>query len=322
MLIMPTFDSQTPKRNGSAVYTIGVGRTKPQEFYELLSALHIDHIFDVRSTVQQGVPAYLRPSNFAGLVAKNGATYHDETKSLGQRPNYQLFALTDEFAGSMQPIVEIGKRSNILIVCAETDYRKCHRKFIASFLSRNGLAVHHIGKSLPTDFQSSLEENMVERPLARRMFTIGFTQKSMREFAELLRTAKIRRLVDIRLRPVSQYSGFAKRDDLEFLLELMGIQYVHTLDLAPTSPMLDGYRSDHNWGKYEHDFVGLLRRRKPDELLDQLLTPGLNVAFLCTEDTPERCHRRLVAEYARRLLPDLEVIHLTSKGSFGDEKLT
>ena len=319
---MTTFDFQAPKRNGYAVYTVGVRRTKPQEFYKLLSALHINHIFDVRSADQQGVPVYLRPPSFTGLAAKNGATYHDETKTLGFRPNYQLYALTDEFAESMQPIVEIGKRTNILIVCTETDYRKCHRNFVASFLSRNGLAVHHLGRSLPTDFQSTLEESMVERPQARRMFTIGFTQKSMREFAELLRTAKIRRLVDIRLRPVSQYSGFAKKDDLEFLLELMGIQYVHSYDLAPTPPMLEGYRSDHDWGKYERDFVTLLRRRKPDSLLDQLLTPGLNVAFLCTEDTPEHFHRRLVAEYARQLLPDLEVIHLTSKGSFSDKKLT
>src|SRR5207249_3673173 len=114
-------------------------------------ALQVDHIFDVRSANQQGVPAYLRPPNFSGLAAKSGATYHDETKTLGLRPNYQLFALTDEFAASMQPIVEISKRTNILIVCSETDYRKCHRKFIASFLSRNGLAVHHLGRGLPTD---------------------------------------------------------------------------------------------------------------------------------------------------------------------------
>src|SRR3989442_11883174 len=254
---MTTFDLQAPKRNGYAVYTVGVRRTKPQEFYKLLSALHINHIFDVRSADQQGVPVYLRRPSITGLAAKNGATYHDETKTLGFRPNYQLYALTDEFAESMQPIVEIGKRTNILIVCTETDYRKCHRKFVASFLSRNGLAVHHLGRSLPTDFQSTLEESMVERPQARRMFTIGFTQKSMREFAELLRSAKISRLVDIRLRPVSQYSGFAKKDDLEFLLEMLGIQYIHSKDLAPTDEMLDNYRSNSNWGNYQRQFVTL-----------------------------------------------------------------
>jgi uncharacterized protein (DUF488 family) len=157
---------------------------------------------------------------------------------------------------------------------------------------------------------------MKEHPLARRMFTIGFTRKSMREFAEFLRDARIKRLVDIRLRPISQYSGFARKDDLEFLLELMGIEYIHSLELAPTSSLLDGYRSDNDWTKYERAFWSLLRERRPDALLAQLLTPGLNVAFLCTEDTPERCHRRLVSEYAKGIFPDLEVVHLTSTESY------
>jgi uncharacterized protein (DUF488 family) len=153
------------------------------------------------------------------------------------------------------------------------------------------------------------------------MFTIGFTKKSMREFAELLRDAKIKRVVDIRLRPVSLYSGYARKDDLEFLLELMGIEYVHALELAPTPPMLDDYRSDTDWGKYEQAFRRLLAERKPTGLLEQLLTPGLNVAFLCTEDTPERCHRRLVAEYAKKFFPDLEIVHLTSVGTFQADAL-
>jgi uncharacterized protein (DUF488 family) len=143
----------------------------------------------------------------------------------------------------------------------------------------------------------------------------------MREFAELLRDARIKRVVDIRLRPVSQFSGYARKDDLEFLLELMGIEYVHALDLAPTSSMLDGYRSDSDWTRYEHAFRNLLNERKPDVLLEQLVAPGLNVAFLCTEDTPERCHRRLVAEYAKRVFPDLEIIHLTSVGIFQEGAL-
>jgi len=66
----------------------------------------------------------------------------------------------------------------------------------------------------------------------------------------------------------------------------------------------------------QREFRLLLSERKPDELLARLLVPGMNVAFLCTEDEPDRCHRRLVAEYARALYPDLRLVHLTSRGSF------
>jgi len=301
---------------------VGIFRTKPNDFKTLLARFHIEHVFDVRGDLQQRVPADLRPPNLAKIVSKFGAIYHDETKALGYRSNYQLFALTGEFMHAVQPMVDAAKRSNILIVCAEADYRKCHRKLVASFLSRNGFRVRHIGKDLPTSLQPTLETSVNEQPLRHRVFTIGFTKKSMREFAGLLRDARIERVVDIRLRPISQYSGFARRDDLEFLLELMGIEYVHALDLAPTPPMLDGYRTDSDWASYEREFRRLLNERKPDALLRQLLPVGINVVLLCTEDTPERCHRRLVSDYAKRIMPDLEIIHLTSRGTFEEGSLS
>ena len=48
--------------------------------------------------------------------------------------------------------------------------------------------------------------------------TIGFTKKSAGEFFGLLRSAKIGRLVDVRLNNVSQLAGFTKRDDLAFFV--------------------------------------------------------------------------------------------------------
>jgi uncharacterized protein (DUF488 family) len=288
----------------------------PEELGKLLAELHVAHVFDVRSATRQRVPIDFNPSNLSKLVSKFGADYYDESNALGDRPNYPLFTLSQDYRSSLQPVVEAAKDKNILVVCTENDYRKCHRRLIGSSLSRDGFLVRHLGRGLTLSFQSTLENIMHDHPLARRMFTIGFTRKSMREFAEFLRDARIKRVVDIRLRPVSQYSGFARKDDLEFLLELMKIEYIHTLELAPTNSMLDGYRSDNDWSKYERDFRTLLDERHPNALLEKLLTPGLNVAFLCTEDTPDRCHRRLVSEYAKKMFADLEIVHLTSGGSF------
>jgi uncharacterized protein (DUF488 family) len=299
-----------------AVYTAGIARIQPQELYRLISDLKIKEVFDVRSIPRQRVPKDLRPAKIASLVSKAGATYHDETVTLGDRPDFELFALTPDFTESADRIRGFAGKTNILLVCAETDYRKCHRKIIASYLSRKGLLIRHLGKDLSTIFQPTLAASTFKHPLEPIMFTIGFTRKSMREFLGIMRDAKINRVVDIRLRPVSQYSGFARKEDLEFLLELIGIEYVHRVELAPTPELLDNYRIDDDWGKYERGFVNLLRERKPDAVLQQLLAPGMNVAFLCTEDSPERCHRRLVSEYARAIFPNLRVIHLTSHGTF------
>ncbi len=52
-----------------------------------------------------------------------------------------------------------------------------------------------------------------------KLYTIGFTQKRAEEFFELLRQNGIQRLVDIRLRPGGQLSGFAKQEDLPYFLK-------------------------------------------------------------------------------------------------------
>lgn len=46
------------------------------------------------------------------------------------------------------------------------------------------------------------------------IYSIGFTQKSAAQFFGTLKTAGIRRLMDVRLNNSSQLSGFAKNTDL------------------------------------------------------------------------------------------------------------
>ena len=77
------------------------------------------------------------------------------------------------------------------------------------------------------------------------IYTIGFTQKSLRRFVGLLQKARVDLLVDIRLRPDSQLSGYAKREDLTFVLDLFGIGYLNQPLLAPTPVLHDDYRPPH-----------------------------------------------------------------------------
>src|SRR5690349_15480295 len=87
-----------------------------------------------------------------------------------------------------------------------------------------------------------------------QLYTIGFTQKSLRQFADLLRGAGVDGVVDIRLNNTSQLAGYAKRDDLAYILELIGIGYVEEKRLAPTADILDRYHRDHDWPAYERAF--------------------------------------------------------------------
>ena len=151
---------------------------------------------------------------------------------------------------------------------------------------------------------------MTDATPAVRLFTIGFTKKTAREFFTRLREAHVRRVMDIRLNNASQLAGFTKKDDLAFFLqEIGGIDYVHRPDLAPTGEILAGYKKKAiGWPEYEMRFNALLAERH----IETLVSPQeMDLAcLLCSEPTPAKCHRRLVAEYLRRAWPGVVVTHL------------
>ena len=143
-----------------------------------------------------------------------------------------------------------------------------------------------------------------------RVYTIGFTKKSAESFFDLLQDSGAKRLIDIRVNNISQLAGFAKRDDLAyFLRHICRMDYEHMPDLAPTQEMLKAYRDGQvNWDEYERRFLALMAERGVENLpIKELMT---DACLLCSEETPDQCHRRLVAEYLQRQWGDVEIIHL------------
>ena len=144
-----------------------------------------------------------------------------------------------------------------------------------------------------------------------KIYTIGFTKKSAKQFFELLKNNGVECLVDIRLHPDGQLSGFSKKDDLTyFLKELNQCDYRHMPILAPADDILKEYRSDKDWGKYELAFEALMDERAIPSVLDQTLFEEKSCCLLCSEDTPYKCHRRLVAERLQKFWKDVQIIHL------------
>jgi len=143
-----------------------------------------------------------------------------------------------------------------------------------------------------------------------KVFTIGFTKKSAREFFTLLAASGAKRLVDVRLNNSSQLAGFSKRDDLEYFLgAICQMDYLHLPELAPTQEILDAYKNKQmDWPAYEQAFLQLLRERRVEERIAREVLDGS--VLLCSEPKPEKCHRRLVAEYFQRAWGNLDIEHL------------
>jgi uncharacterized protein (DUF488 family) len=143
------------------------------------------------------------------------------------------------------------------------------------------------------------------------VYTIGFTKKTAEQFFGLLKKAGIKRLLDVRLKNVSQLAGFAKREDLAFFLrEICGADYVHDPSLAPTQEMLDDYKKrKESWEHYESQFRSLMTQRRIEERLDRSIF-AIPTVLLCSEATAEHCHRRLVLEYLAEKWGNIRIIHL------------
>jgi uncharacterized protein (DUF488 family) len=144
-----------------------------------------------------------------------------------------------------------------------------------------------------------------------KLYTVGFTKKSAERFFDLLSENGIGRLIDIRLNPHGQLSGFSKQEDLAYFLDrLIACDYRHLPVLAPTNEILTDYRKDHKWDRYVQRFEALMDERDVPAALDKAVLTETPSCLLCSEATPERCHRRLVAERLTRSWPELEVVHL------------
>jgi uncharacterized protein (DUF488 family) len=143
-----------------------------------------------------------------------------------------------------------------------------------------------------------------------KLYTIGFTGKSAEAFFELLEQNQVKKIIDTRIRNNSQLSGFAKGKDLAFFARrLANIDYEHELKFAPTKELLATYRQKNiSWDEYTREYIHLLATRNVKEEVD---TEALHqCCLLCSEHSPEKCHRRLLAEYLKEINPDIEIIHL------------
>jgi len=141
------------------------------------------------------------------------------------------------------------------------------------------------------------------------IYTIGFTKHTSEQFFEKLKFAGVKRVIDIRINKTSQLAAFAKGSDLPYLLKATGgIGYLSHSELAPTKELLKSYRSKEiSWEEFEKRYI--------KQIEDSKAILGLNksdfedACLLCSEETAEKCHRRLLAEELAKIW-GVEIIHL------------
>ena len=145
------------------------------------------------------------------------------------------------------------------------------------------------------------------------LYTIGFTRKTAAQFFELIKYYGIQIIIDVRLKNKSQLMRFTHADDIEYILQkICCCKYEHRVTYAPTKEILTSWKKKLiTWPEYEERYHALMVERKA---VKNFITcyEGLyeSVCLLCSEPTPEHCHRRLFAEMIHAHRPDIEITHL------------
>jgi uncharacterized protein (DUF488 family) len=141
------------------------------------------------------------------------------------------------------------------------------------------------------------------------IYTIGFTKHTAEQFFEKLKSARVKRIIDIRINKSSQLAAFARGSDLPYLLDAIGgIPYLSNSELAPTKELLKSYRyKEIRWEEFEKSYLKQIKDSAAILKLNRI--DFEDACLLCSEDTAKKCHRRLLAEELAKIW-GAEIIHL------------
>lgn len=134
------------------------------------------------------------------------------------------------------------------------------------------------------------------------IYTIGHSVHSQENFINMLQTADIRVLVDVRSFPASRKFPHFSKERMQIWLPKAGIEYVHFLNLAGRRNKSQLIQSNLNAGWKNQSFHNYADYTLTDEFqsgikaLKELATEN-RVVYCCAERHPSRCHRLLISNW-------------------------
>jgi uncharacterized protein (DUF488 family) len=154
------------------------------------------------------------------------------------------------------------------------------------------------------------------------LYTIGHSTRSFDELVDLLRASGVEVLADVRTVPRSRRVPHFDRPALAERLPEQGLEYRHL-------PALGGLRRPRpdsvNTGWRNEAFRGYADHMASDEFRSALegliaLARERDVAVMCAEAVPWRCHRSLIADAV--VTRGLPVLHILGRGQVQPHAVT
>ncbi len=146
------------------LYTIGHSNRSAEQMIALLRQSGIRQLADVRSFPASRRNPQFNAGAFADDLRAAGIAYHHlkalggrrSAQDLGGRPSrngywreeafrhYADYAMGGDFRGGIERLLALAGEGATAIMCAEADWRSCHRQIVADYLLAAGHELTHI----------------------------------------------------------------------------------------------------------------------------------------------------------------------------------
>lgn len=161
--------------------------------------------------------------------------------------------------------------------------------------------------------------------MTRPFFTIGHSNRSLKEFVGLLKEADIELVADVRKMPMSRSNPQFNGDVLPDALAPFGMSYAHMAALGGLRKKASGAPADVNglWTNDSfHNYADYALSEQFRAGLAHLLDEGRRrrTAVMCSEAVWWRCHRRIIADYL--VAGGEAVFHIMGPGRLEPARLT
>jgi uncharacterized protein (DUF488 family) len=144
-------------------FTIGHSTRPIEEFVALLTAAEVRLVVDVRTVPRSRTNPQFNRETLPASLAGHGVAYEHcpaldglrkkqpgvsaEANAFWENPsfhNYADYAWSEEFRSSVEKLRELGHATRSTLMCAESLWRRCHRRIITDYLIAAGEDVFHI----------------------------------------------------------------------------------------------------------------------------------------------------------------------------------
>jgi len=128
------------------IYDIGHSNQKEESFLILLKKHHIECVIDVRRFPSSKKFPHFKSNRLEKSLKTNHIEYIWLGEKLGgfRKGGYAGWMKSKEFSSGLKELEKTATFKRTAFMCAEHDYRGCHRRFIIESLEKRGWKVIHL----------------------------------------------------------------------------------------------------------------------------------------------------------------------------------